>query len=301
MLFIFLLFSFGNSFAGNIVALTSLPDEDVRAEQRIESIVNSSMPAPSGHQLLLINKANMETLYFHLNSPDTFALFWVGHGAYKKAPSGKGMEFAPVLLDYQKTNIAPAFKRVHPNIKFLGIIGCNSSQILNLDDQYNSELGLYLPRKKVVASWGMKRAIKALKRHLNQTREFTFQQDIQGAGRRIRITRIAPDNPSSLLVFAGKTLIGLLPKPLPGEEQVQDFFIPEGESSLKIIMRSGQNPFDSTDRFGKITIENADQEWRLFAGPDGIPFGTNERIFMFWGDREKLEPAETYFIFRENN
>lgn len=290
-----LLFSLGYSFAGDIVVLTSLPDKDIKTQEKIYSIVRDKMPTPAGHKIIQIDKADLETLYQYLNSPDTFALFWVGHGAYSKAKKGKAVAFTPILLDHQKKNIAPVFKKVHPNIKFLGIIGCNSSQILNMDTKANAELGYYLPKKKVVARWGVRRAIRRFRSHIKRNSNFTYQENMQSTGHKVTISRIASNNKSSLLVFAGDTLLGIMPEAASGEEQIQDFFIPQG--SKKIIVRSGHNPFEDTDYFGEITIKS----WNLFARADGTPFGTNERIFMYKGAKQDLGPLESYFTYGENN
>jgi len=287
------------SFAKNIVVLTSLPTKDIRAIKKITKIAKKKLANFRDYKLVLKNYANQDDLYKELNDPNTFALFWVSHGAYvKNQNENQSMGASPLLLDYQKDNIASVFKLIHPNIKFLGIIGCNSAQILENEVFKSLETAAYLPAKKVIATWGFRRAIRKFRRHISSHYFNYIDSPIEKIGHRILITRKVVKDSKSLKVFAGKSLIGLLPKLSANMTQTKEFYIPI-DSSLKIKISSGQSAFDSTDNFGNISIHynNHQTLWKLFAKPNGEAFGVNERLFLFKGTGQEFDQGEKYIRF----
>ncbi len=290
--------------AKNIVVLTSLPGSQLKTTKRLNKIIKRKLSHFSNLNLIVVNRGDQEVLHNYLNDPETVALFWLSHGGYKTLRSNDlGMMPSALLLDFNGDNVSKVFQKIHPNIKFLGIIGCNSSQILSPYLSMNKEVGSYIPTKKVVATWAMRKAIRKFKKHYSQNNYESITRPIEKKGYEITIKRISKTASKSLKVFAGKEFIGIIPKSKKNEFQEKIFFIPAvkmQKRKMKITFESGQSAFDATDNFGDISLmHNQATFWKLFSKRDGTPFGTNERIYLFKSDISQLIEAENYILYKE--
>lgn len=275
--------------ARNLVLLTSLPPSQVKLEAKLEKLfLKKTLDFKDEFNFIIEHKADQEVLHQYLNDPETMALFWVSHGAYAKFKSSGAMKATPFLLDHQKDNVAKVFEKVNPNVKYLGIIGCNTQQILENILKERSDLDYYVPNKKVIAQSALKRSIKNFRyTHARKDNSLIVTKPVPAE--QISIKRKTGDRPypyKSLKVIVGKDLITVLPKMKPNSEQTFQIHIPQkdhySKRELKIVFESGQSPFDETDYFGQLVIEHKGEEkWKLFSRRDGKPFGTNERIFNF--------------------
>jgi hypothetical protein len=304
ILFSGLILSFQVS-AKNVVVLTSLPTNQINTTKSLDKIINSKLSNFSSYKLIVKHEADQEDLYNYLNDGNTVALFWLSHGGFKKIGANSStIKPAALLLDYNKDNVAKIFQRVHPNIQFLGVIGCNSAQILEPHLKQRSKLGSYIPTRKIIATWAMKKAIRKFKKHYKKTKYDFLIKPVLDSGYRVRIVRESVGSNKSLKVFAGKELVGLIPKSAKGEFQDYSLYIPSAENQkrkMKITFESGQSAFDTRDNFGIISISHEDRNyWKLFAKRDGTPFGTNERIYLFKPKQEHLGLLETYTLFNTN-
>ncbi len=73
----------------------------------------------SGYRILVQHNVDQLKLYNILHDSQNIALFFVEHS--KKESFG--------INDYQNNNILPIFKDIHPNMRFLGLISCNTERI----------------------------------------------------------------------------------------------------------------------------------------------------------------------------
>lgn len=298
LLFILFIFIISPSiFAKNIVLLSSLPDKDKRATVEIKRQFFKKLynVAENGNELIYIDKATVHHLDKYLNDPNTMALFWVSHGGYARAPKkrGTGIGATSVLVDFQKINVAKMFQKVHPNIKFLGILGCNSKQIVGEHLNQRADLGIYMPSYSIVATWSFRVALKKFKRHFWKNKYNYLDKDQTYKGYQFEITRKVEKDSRALMVFAGKKLIGILDPLKANEIQTKEFFIPHYQNiktyDFKIILKSGLLT-KNTDDFGSISINHYGENfWKLFAKSDGTAFGVNERIYLFKSKIENLE------------
>lgn len=285
--FLFLFFAL-KLHAGNIVVLTSLPPEDARTQAKLERIAHKKLNTLGEHELIIESKVDMVSLYNHLTDKDTIALIWLSHGAYTKTSADSPMAVSPKLLDFKMRDLAFIFKKIHPNIQFLGVVGCNSKQIFSETNLEQSGASIYLPKRKIIATWGLRRAIRKLKRVLKKNNAPALsQRPILAKGHRIDIERSTLGE--AFAVYAGDHILGVMPKTL----KRQSFYLPKGLTP-KIVLKTGTSPFSSEDVFGDISIYSNSGEWKVFSKPDGTPFGVNERIFklrdpLLEGDLEEYE------------
>jgi len=102
----------------------------------------------SGYKIIFIHKATAANLEYSLLSPNTLALFWVSHAAKSQTILNS------IILDIAGNNVKEVFKNVHPSLRFLSLVGCQSRHIL---DKYLSQ-GQYTHAKKLVTH-GFKKTV----------------------------------------------------------------------------------------------------------------------------------------------
>lgn len=295
-------------FGKNIVVLTSLPKSQYKTVKKLNKIALRKLGKESQFDLIIKKQADQEDLYRYLNDPETVALFWISHGAFTRVSASSRSSIRPSahLLDYKKDNIAKIFQKIHPNIKFLGIIGCNSAQIIKNNSNIRKDLETYIPTKKVIATWAMRKAIRKFAKYSKRSQFQFINEDRVKRGYKVTVSRYSTnEGAKSLKVFVGKKLVGLMPKSKPYEKQRKTFFIPvenTKKSMLKILFETGQSAFDKTDHFGEISLYHNNKEyWELFAKRDGTPFGTNERIFLYKADITELTDPVDYVFYSRGN
>ena len=291
--------------AKNIILLSSLPQEDIRTTLKVKKLFNKKLFGLEDHNLIYIDKADQEVIYRYLNDPETMALFWLSHGGFKRirGNSNSAIKPTPILFDHNKDNVAKAFQKIHPNIKYISIIGCNSAQILAGTLEKRPDLGYYVPTKKVVATWAFRRAIRRFKKHFWNVKYNYLLEEVVQEGVKIKIERTVSQDSKSLKVLAGKQLIGILPKLKSSESQIFEYYIPYTENlskrDLKIVLSSGQAATDATNNFGDIVITSSDRHmWKIFAKPNGEPFGVNERIFLFKDQLSNISDVQDYIQYQ---
>jgi hypothetical protein len=259
--------------AGSLVLLTSFSEGDSRIEKKLERIFSRKLKEFSSvHQLVIKHKADQEDLHFFLSSAQTKAVLWVSHGSYVEAEGA--MRPTPMLLDHNKDNVAKVFGLVNPSVKFVGVIGCNSKQVL--EGILPQGLKTYIPDRKVIAQFALRRAL----RRLADTDLSIGDLRAAPKSHTLTITRkVMKDSKSLQVLIAGK-LVGLVPKAKAGTTQSITIRLDQNPHQ-KVKLDSAQNPFEVMDQFGVIQLDDgAGSQWKLFSRPDGTPFGTNERIFL---------------------
>jgi hypothetical protein len=278
--------------ARNIVFLTSLPENQVKIEKKVESIVLKKFKSEETYDIVIKHRADQEDLFKSLNDPQTHAIFWLSHGGYSKSHNSKGIKATPMLLDYQKDNVAKVFQKIHPHVKFVGVIGCNSEQILSDTIETRSDLDYYIPKKKVIAQFALRRAIRHFKK-TEAVRDNSLKEIVAPETLPVTLTRTtgSEEKYKSLKVFLDGKLLTVLPKMDANSQNEFVIDLPKANyttrAELKLIFESGQNPHEEIDFFGELQLNfNGQSPWILFSKPTGEPFGTNERIFIYKGDPE---------------
>jgi hypothetical protein len=84
----------------------------------------------SGYQIEVYHQADAQTLWNVLHSSNTAGVFFVGHAA-DEGSLGNGLESEGIIADISGNNLINIFTAVHPNIRFLAIVGCDARAIFD--------------------------------------------------------------------------------------------------------------------------------------------------------------------------
>ncbi len=92
---------------------------------------------PLGFDVQIQTGATAAQLREALDDPESQVLFWIGHASPTQTVEALAAD--GVILDAQGTNVGPLFKKIHPNFRWISIIGCNSDGLVK---KYRSQ-GFY--------------------------------------------------------------------------------------------------------------------------------------------------------------
>jgi len=83
----------------------------------------------SGYRLEVHHNVHAETLWGALNAPSSIAVFFVGHSASnsKFGRSPGGLVAGGIIEDLDGGNLKEVFRRIHPNLRYLAIVGCDAA------------------------------------------------------------------------------------------------------------------------------------------------------------------------------
>jgi hypothetical protein len=261
--------------------------------------------------------ANADRIHRALTSGLFTAIIYVSHGSYFNGG------FLPIdqskLYDLETRDISSLFKKVHPNLKYLGIVSCygnkfvkslrKSGKLTNKSIQIDSFDGLIDANKGV-----SKLTYKAYKR-LNKKDiiDGYYNSCQKEQGFKIRLTPLEmpqEQKQSPIMVNLRGQLLGVIPPEEFG--QTKEFFVNSNDIKskvdLKVILSNGcQNCSKDATKFplGKYQIslisENENQgKWELFAKRDGTPFGVSQNIYRYQGNVKTLskENYQQYYCPR---
>lgn len=286
-----LLFALVSPVWAKVVLLTSLDPELNRPplrsknwniNEKLEDIFRDRM---DGHEIEVIHMANQWDLFQVLNDKDVQALLWVSHSSNTSDRTSDALSTASVQ-DSQFRDVLPLFQTIPSHIQYLGLVGCRSELIINELKRKNkfqasSETKLFLEEKKVDARKSLKRALKELKQI--KLKEEVQSKCVEQQVANIEFTRTAEisDAAPVRIVVSGQVLT-VLPKLLKGETQTGSISVVgpiQSKGDLKILIDTGASSHSDLE-LGKFTFKNdRDAEWKLFAKPDGTPFGVGSNVY----------------------
>ena len=127
------------------------------------------------YDIVIKERVTPKQLREELLNPLNIALFWVSHSAGSTS-SRTGINKKGIILDYYSHNVASLFKEVHPNLRYLALVGCDAKSLL---ESYESEglyrdskkLKLFSFDKKVDARRGLRKAIRDSERSLGRLKK----------------------------------------------------------------------------------------------------------------------------------
>lgn len=284
----------------NIVLLTSVEhkrfDIPKRLERRFYKGVNKIKKLDTEVTTKVIHGADQEDLYNALTDQKIDAVFWVSHASFISSnSSSSSMSPQSMILDINSDNVAPIFQVIHPNMKFIGIIGCNTQSILDeyLDEDQEDSISKdsnlrYISKRRSIAQFALSRALrkfkKAIKYNLLPTeknKESTSGFDIEV--KRTMQSHIPHNEIRSIRVLSQGRVVGLIPKILPGESEIIKLKIPYNKDhNYKLELSTGQNIYTDSEKihFGDLEVFNEKNSWEVFAKRDGTPFGINTIVYI---------------------
>lgn len=285
-----------------IVLLTSLTHKKINIEAKLEKIFKRKLKNYP-FDLKVIHRADQQILSRELTQKENDAVFWVSHGAFigpKRMKQSAGVSPVSMILDYNRDNVAPVFQKVHPAIQFLGIIGCNSKQILetykteSLWKTEHTHAPLeYISKVKSIATLALKRSIRKFTKAWKYKRLKKSDAKFKYGNYPITIKRTIPvGTPKgeirSLRVMNNGHFLGIIDKTNAGETIQKTFYLSKKSyrtnSSFQIELNTGESVYKEKSQihFGKIKLTHKGiEKWKVFAKKTGEAFGVNKRIFLF--------------------
>ncbi len=330
---LFTLFVSFNALAARVVLLSSLDtpkiwyhSKDWEIEEPLEKIFLKHFKK-SGYEIVIKEKVDQETLWKELHNPENIALFWVSH-AKEQTQLTDGISNDAAVVDYYGNDVKDLFKNVHPNMKFLSLVGCNAESLINnykSSGEYsnNPNLRVHSFDKKIDARKGLRKSIKASAKSLGfykntfgkggqiySTPEVqnSFSSNIACLAKEevfeISIERYTNQAGPSVALKINSKILTMLPKSAAGELNNYKFFVPssliKSPSDLKITIDSNQ--FYSSERIelGEFTITpvNFLGKWKLFAKKDGTPIGITKNLLRYSGEIPSQDMATEKQIYQ---
>ncbi len=317
---IILFFSFAAFASPKVALLVSLDNPKHRplfktkkwklSSELIEYFQKKMEKAP--YELVIFDQADQETLHKELMNPDNIALFWISHaGSFKNKESGLGME--DVISDFYGKNLKDIFQLIHPNLRYLSVLGCKAEPILNTIKtagfyEHNNELHIYAKTKNIFPKTEIRRSIDDFKKKFS-----TFSDINQSCpthkGYPLHITRTIPltvdplGQETAVKILNRGRLLGLFPKAKPGETQSRTVYL-TAESNyraqdLKIVVDSGELSKDNPQLIGSFEISSPalNGNWKAFQDGDGNILGVTHNVYRFSGRPEIFQEATSFSSF----
>lgn len=272
-------------------------------EAKLERIVLRRFD-PDEYDVRVLHRATGDQISRILQSPNNVAVFYVAHAG----TAGGGR-----ITDRDLNDVTPAFRRVHPNLRYLGIVGCESAKII----PYLRSKGYFADRphlevagfeKKVDAAAGLKKVANAAASLLRRKHNRDGYDPVceSRPGWRVRIRRkvgqsSGHSHADALFVEAGDQLVAVFPPARAGAVQEATGWIDADgirhPSQLKIVAGSGA-PVGSAGTvrpLGELEISwdlpGMEGAWNRFE-LRGKPIGVAAHVYRYRGPAPGPETSE---------
>ncbi len=285
--FLFSLTSWGQS--PKVVMLTSLMDTkllnrstNAKLEKAIEKSFTENFKMTS-LEIEVHHLTTPKTLWQILNDETVVGIFWVSH-AKEGRPITDSLTDPGTVRDAFGNDVKKFFKRTTPNLKFLGLIGCEGEAILRefqTQNLYHPDLALFSFPKKVDALKGLKAALKASKNiSLSgpllsiDASSSSFSLDF------IKTPTPAPAS-SAIMVEISQEIVGII----PGNESTASIEIPEGkwdafpQRNIKLTALKDSTGIEVVAPY-ELRLNSVKALWKAF-GKNGIPAGTAQNLYLW--------------------
>ncbi len=312
-------FSYGQDTTPNVVLLTSLKTPRIwykpkgwKVDGSLEKIFKKHFHK-SGYNIIIKHEVDFHELRKQLHNPNNIAVFWASHAAGTgQATSGSNNSGA--VLSINGKDVKDLFKSVHPNIRYLGLVGCDAQGILNEiartgHYRYNPNLMTHSFTKKIDARKGLRKSLKASvpqlgfvkKRLFFLKKKRLFRHDFYARGDLLNVNKnFRCGKEDGLLVKGVRTLtkdsnevaitndsgiLKILPAGKAGDRQEFQFYLPYhpafARADLKISVDSLIYFGREYQYLGEFDFD-ADWgiDWRVFAKPDGTVLGVNRNLYL---------------------
>jgi hypothetical protein len=282
--------------------------------EKLESIFRGSFD-DSVYDIQVIQNATADDLYRVLHSPTTAGVFWVSHEAPISWNVTPGVQIDPLLVDEHEADVKSIFRDINPNVRWVSIVACQSNLVVNwLKSQMQNDPIVSHSSAELQGFDTTIDAKKGLRQAIDQS------QDVLSApapsapclterGVRITLTRtLSAANASGSVFFPAMTIenngeiVGTFPEANidAGQVQTAQATVYLDPSVLSITVNSGFDPglVEVAFSLGSFTVSAASPlaTWKVFAKPDGTPFGVTDEVLFFNGDATAVT-SESYQPF----
>lgn len=268
LIILFAIFSY-QAFAGDAVLLTSLKLKASHIRS-LENTFNKALK-DSGLKLVIHHNVDPKTLYQVMTSEETEAVVWVSHAA-KEKEQVPGRTAEAIIMDVHGNDVKNFFTTIPKNLRFLGIVGCQSQSIIdgfrargNYDQSPDLEIMSFA--KKVAMQSGFKKTLQQAK--LSLAKEKPTSEVIQEDNVSISITKenfeTSPSLQSTWIEF-GDRVLGIFDE---NEIAIADASIPRtiwNKLENKNIKHNRVLHQDAREEsLGKLILQtNEPVSWKLF-------------------------------------
>lgn len=183
--------------------------------------------------------ASIEDIWSALHDKSTSAVFFLSHSSSGQSKSAGALVSPSLIADFDGNDLKNAFQKVHNNLKYLAVIGCESEAIIDQFRKYETysnapDLVIKTFNDKIRPIKGLRDAIKDSREHIVVLADEEDQDELSDN----LLSRQIPfnANPESIrptLILMNKKVVGFFPKGRPGEVQTIGIDLPlNGKSSL---------------------------------------------------------------------
>ena len=262
-------------------------DDETRVDELIR--IFKSRMSPLELETRVVTNASARDLRRVLKSPLTTAVFWVGHATSGDANSALSLN--NIVVDYYGVNVADLFKDIHSNVRWIGLVGCNTKGIV----QENKKLGFY--RFNPLLHIDSFDSYAVASRDLNSSASQAYlylatikrrypkpicdwQQKVSSStllGQLLKIEREDSEQRSNIRISINEVLLGFLSK----EDDQALLWIPNGLNIEKIEVVQMELEADTPALEAlRITNENRDLVWSPISRQDGTRWGKTRNLYI---------------------
>ncbi|MEE3078220.1 MAG: hypothetical protein VX341_02700 [Bdellovibrionota bacterium] len=304
---------------------------DWKIEKSLEKIFNRAFEDTS-YEIVIKEKASPKDLRSELQNPNNIAIFWVSHASAFQSDL-PGVSSEGKVLDVELNNVADLFKDIHPNQRFLALIGCEASELLKRFDRS----GFYSLHKnfkytsfsrKIDARSGLKKAIlesedilgmlETKPRRVGRRRSFykipkvveehkyieSFIEsktcDFPIEGIELFLTRESENAMSASQVLLNGELIHFFDETNMGRKQFAKVVVSKKSlrKPLKLTLNSMKDFSLERQNLGLLTIESDRLmgNWKLFQDRIQRPIGLTKNLYRYQGEISQF--YDQFFKYR---
>lgn len=317
------LFAQTSSAKSKIYLLTSIntPPAVIRSKDYIEKDTEKVFRNAfknSSYEYIVLHKVDQVQLQKIITSAETKGIFWVSHANEQENASSLGViKASNNITDINGLNAKHIFQKIHPNVKFLGVVGCRANDIFkDFDYSENPDLKIFSFSEKITAKDGLLKAINASIDVLGddsptqKDRLFPtvyanpknlkveplvcqYKQGIE-----IKVRRVIPRNETknAVKILLNKSLyLGQFPRgvaPANADlEQEITIYLPNVEYKNKEELLLSVETMEAVQKghqnYGEITFGDY-ANWKLFTNKNGQAVGGRDHIYFFVGHVDEI-------------
>ncbi|MFG1493605.1 hypothetical protein [Halobacteriovorax sp. ZH4_bin.1] len=327
-------FTYAQDVKPNVVLLTSLETPRIwykpkgwKIDPKLEKIFKKHFDK-SGYNIVVKHSVDFHELRRQLHNPNNIAVFWASHAA-GTSQNTTGSNNMGAVLSINGKDVKDLFKSVHPNIRYLGLVGCDAEGILNEISReghyrYNPNLITHSFTKKIDARKGLKKSLKASVGQLGYTKKrlfflrkksLIFRHDFYGRedllkvnnyfhcakenGYLVKGVRTLTQDSMEVAITNSQGILKILPAAKAGDRQEFQFYLPYhpefARRDMKINVDSLIYFGEERKYLGEFEFETDwGTDWRVFAKPDGTVLGVTKNLYLPRGSLPSIDDVQTY-------
>jgi hypothetical protein len=255
-------------------------------EQQVERIFSTWLSGLPLH-LEVRERATQEDLFTALHDPTSVVVAWMGHSRDVNegllAPTG-------VVRDARGDNVVSLFREIHPNLRWLIVIGCEIHHFFEdatAQEFYraNRQLTIVDYNDLIEPSLGLIQGLQILRKNW-QPVEAPLCRETYNFAVPLEITRDLDDNrhaPAVQVLMNGRVLAVFAPQ--RGGRQTQQAWLTDFDISPDVshdieIVSAAKAPGKHQEDLGSFTITGEALQWQPIKSRRGEAMGRSRRVYI---------------------